>query len=322
MSKATSPRAKQDCTRIILSGTESQRFIETAYHFAKCRDTLVSFLYAEGKGSKWFEDRMRTYPGLKIMVGDRETTGALLRNVCAYLPYMLTLPSRWLPCTRPGCGHYEVSDKGEVRHRRRRVVLSDVQTPAGYRYIHIVDEGGTGRKVAVHQMVCWTFHGDRPADHYVPNHKNGIKNDNRSSNLEWVTRSENSRHALDVLRKVCRGAKGSRNAFSRLTEEKVLWIRTERAKGTHIDTLCQVTGCAPPTVYQIIRGDAWKHVGGPIEKLGQRRGTTSHRTKLSEDTVRYIKANRDKGPMPLAKELGLNYSTVHSILSGNSWKHV
>jgi hypothetical protein len=62
------PKAKQSCTKIILSGTESERFIDTAYNFAKCRDTLVSFLYAEGKGTKWFEDRLRKYPGISIMV--------------------------------------------------------------------------------------------------------------------------------------------------------------------------------------------------------------------------------------------------------------
>lgn len=61
------PTTKPASTRIILSGTEADRFIDTAYNFARCRDTLVSFLYAEQKGTKWFEDRLRKYPGLKIM---------------------------------------------------------------------------------------------------------------------------------------------------------------------------------------------------------------------------------------------------------------
>ena len=45
----------------------------------------------------------------------------------------------------------------------------------------------------VHRMVASAFHG-QPKGLEV-NHKNGIKDDNRPENLEWVTRSENHLHA-------------------------------------------------------------------------------------------------------------------------------
>lgn len=59
---------KPDSTRIILSGTEAERFFDTAYTFARCRDMLVSFLYAEQKGSKWFQDRCKKRPDIKWTV--------------------------------------------------------------------------------------------------------------------------------------------------------------------------------------------------------------------------------------------------------------
>ncbi len=46
----------------------------------------------------------------------------------------------------------------------------------------------------VHRLVCAAFHGapdGRQADHL-----NGVKADNRSSNLEWVTPKENTRRAI------------------------------------------------------------------------------------------------------------------------------
>lgn len=45
----------------------------------------------------------------------------------------------------------------------------------------------------VHRLIASAFHG-QPKGLEV-NHKNGVKDDNRPENLEWVTRSENHIHA-------------------------------------------------------------------------------------------------------------------------------
>ncbi len=50
----------------------------------------------------------------------------------------------------------------------------------------------------VHILVAQTFI-ENPNSFPVVNHKNGIKDDNRVDNLEWVTVSYNTRHAFDVL---------------------------------------------------------------------------------------------------------------------------
>lgn len=58
--------------------------------------------------------------------------------------------------------------------------------------------------IRVHQLVAHHF-CEKPADFdftiYEPNHRNGNKHDNRAENLEWVTRSDNAKHAINVLGK-------------------------------------------------------------------------------------------------------------------------
>jgi len=43
----------------------------------------------------------------------------------------------------------------------------------------------------VHRIVCETFHGAAPAGKELVNHKDEFKSNNKASNLQWVTPSQN-----------------------------------------------------------------------------------------------------------------------------------
>uniref|UniRef100_A0A6C0AEE9 HNH nuclease domain-containing protein n=1 Tax=viral metagenome TaxID=1070528 RepID=A0A6C0AEE9_9ZZZZ len=49
----------------------------------------------------------------------------------------------------------------------------------------------------IHRLICQTFL-DNPEKKEMVNHKNGIKHDNRLENLEFVTGSENCKHAVET----------------------------------------------------------------------------------------------------------------------------
>lgn len=66
---------------------------------------------------------------------------------------------------------------------------------SGYRNIGFNVEGKIITKLA-HREVAMVFLSKLSEAHNQVNHKNKNKDDNRVSNLEWVTPSENMKHAL------------------------------------------------------------------------------------------------------------------------------
>lgn len=48
------------------------------------------------------------------------------------------------------------------------------------------------------RLICEAYHGPSP-EGYEVNHKNGCKDDDTPLNLEWVSKSENCRHSIDIL---------------------------------------------------------------------------------------------------------------------------
>lgn len=93
-------------------------------------------------------------------------------------------------------GIYMVSASGDiipVKPRYRNVKkLRPATDGGGYQVVSLV-KNGIPKTKTVHRLVAEAFYGTSNKE---VNHKNGNKSDNRLSNLEFVTKSENVRHAL------------------------------------------------------------------------------------------------------------------------------
>jgi hypothetical protein len=108
----------------------------------------------------------------------------------------------------------------------------------------------------VHRLVLATFIG--PGDGLEANHKNARKDDNRLVNLEWVTRTENTKHAITSGLMVAH--RGEKNGNSKLTDSAVRAIRKRRAKGEILRTLADAFGVTMANISYVARYDTWRHV--------------------------------------------------------------
>lgn len=105
-----------------------------------------------------------------------------------------------------------------------------------------------------HRLIWESVHGPIP-DGMQINHINGVKHDNRISNLELVTPSENTKHAYAIG---LRSAAGECNGRARLTKDDVLRIRASSMRPAD---LAASYGVSPSTIRDVLSRKRWKHLG-------------------------------------------------------------
>jgi hypothetical protein len=154
-------------------------------------------------------------------------------------------------------GLYEVSDEGQVRNaknlRLRRGVSSN-----GYLKLALPLGHHKFAMLYIHRLVAIAFLGLPPSPKHEVNHKNGVKGDNRASNLEWVTRSENNKHSFKYLNRP--RPRGEKSGKALLTELAVRKIRAFCALGFMQKDVAAAFGVDKSTVGHIVRGSRWAHI--------------------------------------------------------------
>lgn len=84
--------------------------------------------------------------------------------------------------------NYELSNQGRIRHEKR--ILSGSLHQDGYIFVTLY-----GHQYPLHRLIAKKWCDNYTAGKEV-NHKDGNKQNNFASNLEWVSRSENQLHAI------------------------------------------------------------------------------------------------------------------------------
>ena len=88
-------------------------------------------------------------------------------------------------------GEYFVSNLGNVKRNDR--LLKKAKDKKGYEYVNISINGNV-KQYRVHRLVAKAFIPNKKGYNEI-NHINGIKSDNKVSNLEWINHCQNMMHA-------------------------------------------------------------------------------------------------------------------------------
>lgn len=114
--------------------------------------------------------------------------------------------------------HYLISDKGRVKNSLHDKILlgKDVKHSDGYVVHRLVIDGVT-KQFKAHRLVAEAFLKN-PKNYPMVNHKNGKRDDNRLSNLEWCSYEYNSYHCREVTGN---GAKISKTKLMQLYKENI-----------------------------------------------------------------------------------------------------
>ncbi len=162
-------------------------------------------------------------------------------------------------------GFYEVSNLGRVRSLDRNDVLSNGVTRFQRGRILSPGHNGSGYYTVqlckksclthfyVHRLVAFAFLDPPKKDQIEVNHKYGIKSDNRASELEWTSATENVRHAFQV------GLKTS-PLHTKLTQTDADEIRQLCLEGHTQRNVAHTFGISQALVNQIVSGKTWNKV--------------------------------------------------------------
>ena len=145
-----------------------------------------------------------------------------------------------------GYDNYFISDNGDVLNNKSGRILKSSISNIGYRQINL-NKNNRKKRYYVHRLVAKAFLKD-DAERLEVNHIDGNKLNNNVSNLEYVTHSENIKHAIDTgLFKI----KGIEHHNAKLSLIGVQFIRDNYKVKYTVKQLAKMFNVSRLTIYKV-----------------------------------------------------------------------
>ena len=169
-------------------------------------------------------------------------------------------------------GFYQISNLGRVKRKKRNVnsfiqksgfraisdrICKSQDNGKGYKQIY-VSINNKRKLFYIHRLVAIYFI-ENPDNKPQVNHKDGNKSNNVFNNLEWCSRIENIKHAIE---KKLINAKGENSKNAKLTEKQVLAIRRLNKINPKFNKtkVAKKLNVRDTTIHKIIKNKRWCHI--------------------------------------------------------------
>ncbi len=143
-----------------------------------------------------------------------------------------------------------VFEDGRVFSFQRNIFLAQKLDRYGY-WIVRISKNKVRKSIKVHRIVAMAFL-DNPNNYPIVNHKDGNKENNHTSNLEWCTVKQNNQHAVDI------GLRTKFNNNCKLSEADLPKIIKRHESGESQLLIAKSYGVSQGAISNIITGRAWR----------------------------------------------------------------
>lgn len=175
----------------------------------------------------------------------------------------------------------------------------------------------TGRRIQrAHRAAYLLFIGEIPRGMFV-RHRCDNRGCVRPDHLELGPPKANSRDMVERGR----SRPGERNHNAKLNAGQVILIREAIASGERYSALARAYDVSEGLIRSIVRGRAWRHVGGPLTLEPRPMGGGAAkltRTQVDEIRTRFDPSIRGMSA-ELAREYGVHTSTISAIICRRNW---
>lgn len=166
-------------------------------------------------------------------------------------------------------GAYQISNLGRVRSLPRKIIYSNgkiihyhgglISTKERKKdkyWTTCLCKNQIEQTMYIHRLVALHFIPN-PKNKPEVNHKDGDKSNNKVTNLEWATESENNKHAHEIG--LNSSLKGADSKFAKLTWENVFEIRRMWESGGYTQTeIADIYNVGGPNICNIVNFKTWK----------------------------------------------------------------